>query len=59
MKTEYNEILEIMNRLYKEVGVNNTPMVFKAIMEIEKIVERKPIPCQCRIKKEVFTDESL
>ena len=47
MKPEYKEILEILNRLYKEVGVNNTPAVFKAIMEIEKIVERKPMKCHC------------
>lgn len=37
---EFNQILEDLNALYKEVTVSQCPTLFKTIMEIERIAER-------------------
>jgi len=37
---EFNQILEDLNALYKEVTVSQCPTLFKTIMEIERIAEK-------------------
>jgi hypothetical protein len=39
-RKEFNQILEDLNALYKEVNVSHCPTLFKAIMELERIADR-------------------
>jgi len=40
-RKEFNQILEDLNALYKEVNVSHCPTLFKAIMELERIADRE------------------